>query len=204
MANCPYCAEQYGLRQIFGKANCGACGLPVITDEKGRIESYASKNAVQILRQPAGAGYWLWLGIGALATLILSIIPTMGIVTSLVLPFIQVFCLERSVQRYQEHFGFLHALTIDFYSSFLFLVMVIAQSAANAFLVGPPSALISVPLFLLVWWIYGSYSRGHFRRVANHQPPSPIELVLIGLIFGSVLLVPAAIFVAVLISYFSA
>ena len=150
MANCPYCAEQYGLQQVFRQTNCRACGLPVKLDENGRIETYASKHAPQIMQQPQGSRYWLLLSGGILATLIFSIIPAFGIVTAALLPLIQVFCLERGVHRYQEHFGFLHNLTVDFYSGLLFLVMIIIQSTAN-FALGPISAFINVPLFLVTW-----------------------------------------------------
>jgi hypothetical protein len=174
--------------------------LPLELDAGGRIETYASKHAVQILHAPRGAGYWALLGVGVLSTLVLSLVPSFGLLTVLVLPLIQVFCLERSIQRFQQHFGFLHGLTVDFYSGLILMVLVMGQSIANLTLqfFAP---LISVPLFLGVWWTYERYGAMHFRQVASHQRPANVELTLIGGLAGLIVLMPTALLVAVLVSY---
>jgi hypothetical protein len=203
MANCPHCAEAFGWRETFRQAaQCGHCRLPLRIGADGKLETYASRHAVEILGQAHSQRYWLLLGIGVAATLVISLVPSFGLLPLVILPGVQAFCLERSVQRYREHFGLLHGLTVDFFSSFFFLMLVGFESAANL-LTGPFAALLSVPMYLAAWWGYGKYCELHFRRVAAGRPPSLLELGVIGAVAGMIVLVPLLLTLTVLVSYFA-
>lgn len=203
MANCPHCAEAFGwgvtLRQA---AQCGHCHLPLRIGADGKLETYASRHAEEILTQAPPKRYWLLLGVGVTATLVINLVPSFGILPLVILPGVQAFCLERSVQRYREHFGLLHGLTVDFFSSLFFLLLVAAGAILN-FLTGPFAALVSVPMYLAAWWGYGKYCELHFRRVAAGRPPSWFELLAIGLVVGMIILVPMLLLMTVLLSYFA-
>ena len=202
MANCPHCAERFGWLHLLRRAtSCAHCHLPLRTDGAGKVETYASRHADEILRQAHDERYWSLLVIGVVATLVVALLPTFGLLTLVLLPIIQAICLERSVQRYREHFGILHGLTVDFYSSIFFLGLVAAQSIANA-LAHSAAALVAVPLYLLAWWGYGAYCRWHFRRVAAGLQPAWSELSLIGLLVGLLVLAPTLLLIVVLFSYF--
>ena len=163
----------------------------------------SSKYSSKILNKPKDYKYWILFTISIISTLITSLFPTFGLLTSLLLPIIQIFSLERATLPLREHFSFLHSLTVDFFSSFLFMLMIIIQSLANFFL-GPISAIVNVPLFCLIWWLYEIYCRSHFRRVSEHRKPIFLELALISLLFGVILIIPTGILLAVLITYFGA
>jgi hypothetical protein len=199
MANCPHCAERLGLLQSFSPGPCPSCRLPLETDQRGRIQTYARRHAQRILETPRGAGYWVMFAVAAGATL-LAVIPTLGIVPGLVVTPVQVALLLRSAQRYREHFGVLHALTTDFFASLFFLVLFAAQAASNL-LLHALSPLVNLPLFVGAWFGYEAYVRWHFRRVAGGLPPAAAELAVIGIFAAAVLLPPTAVFVAFLISY---
>jgi hypothetical protein len=202
MANCPHCAEAFGWAVLLGRTTtCNHCRLPLRTDASGRLETYASRHAAEILGTARKSGHWMLLAMGTIATLFISLVPAFGLLTLFVLPIVQAICLERSVQRYREHFGLLHGLTVDFFSSFFFLALVTAQSLAN-FVVGPGAAVVAVPLYLGAWWGYGKYCESHFRRVAAGRPPGALELAVIGLIVGLLVLVPALLLLVVLACYF--
>jgi hypothetical protein len=200
MSNCPHCAEPYGLRQIIRRENCGHCRLPLEIDSGGRIATYAAKHARRILAAPKGLSYWLLFGLGIAATITLSVIPSFGVLVPLILAPLQAFSLERSIHRYQEHFGLLHTLTVDFYATFLFLFLLLVQGVSGL-LLESASVVLNLPLFLLVWWAYGRYAEWHFRQVARRQPPSVIELGIIGLTVASVVAVPFVFLIAVIVSY---
>ena len=136
------------------------------------------------------------------ATFAINLVPTFGILPLVVLPGVQAFCLERSVQRYREHFGLLHGLTVDFFSSFFFLLLISLEAAANV-LAGPFAVLLSVPMYLAAWWSYGKYCEFHFRCVAAGRPPSWVELSVIGSVVGLIVLVPTLLLMTVLLSYFA-
>jgi hypothetical protein len=203
MANCPHCAESFGWAAAFRQAkSCQHCHLPLRIGADGKLETYASRHAAAILNQPPTSRYWLLLGIGVAATFVINLVPSLGILPLVVLPAIQAICLERSVQRYREHFGLLHGLTVDFFSSFFFLLLVAVEAAAN-FFAGPFAALFAVPLYLAAWWGYGKYCELHFRRVAAGRQPSLIELGVIGAVVGLIVLAPTLLLFAVLVSYFA-
>jgi hypothetical protein len=203
MANCPHCAEAFGWRETFRRsAQCGHCRLPLRIGADGKLETYASRHADEILSQAQSHRYWLLLGIGVAATLVISLVPSFGLLPLLILPGVQAICLERSVQRYREHFGLLHGLTVDFFSSLFFMVLVGVGAMAN-FLAGPFAALISVPMYLAAWWGYGKYCELHFRRVAAGRAPSLVELGVIGCVVGMIVLVPLLLLLTVLLSYFA-
>jgi hypothetical protein len=182
--------------------DCGHCGLPLRTGANGKIETYASRHAAQILGRSHDSRYWWLLGIGVAATVLITLVPTLGILPLILLPAVQAICLERSVQRYREHFGLLHGLAVDFFSSFFFLALVSVEAAANL-LTGPLAPVLAVPLYLAAWWGYGKYCELHFRRVAAGRPPNLLELAIVGAIALSIVLVPSLLLVAVLISYFA-
>ena len=203
MANCPHCAEAFGWRETFRQAaQCGHCRLPLRIGADGKLETYASRHADEILSQAHAHRYWLLLGIGVAATFVINLVPSFGLLPLIILPGVQAFCLERSVQRYREHFGLLHGLTVDFFSSLFFMILVGVGAMAN-FLAGPFAALISVPLYLASWWGYGMYCELHFRRVAAGRPPSLLELGIIGCVVGMIVLVPLLLLLTVLVSYFA-
>ena len=203
MANCPHCAEAFGWSMsLRKKAQCGHCHLPLRIGADGKLETYASRHAEEILKEAPSQRYWLLLGVGVTATLVISLVPSFGILPLVILPGVQAFCLERSVQRYREHFGLLHGLTVDFFSSLFFLLLVAAGAILN-FLTGPFAALVSVPMYLAAWWGYGKYCELHFRRVAAGRPPSLIELLAIGIVVGMIILVPTLLLLTVLLSYFA-
>ena len=203
MANCPHCAEAFGwsvtLRQA---AQCGHCRLPLRIGADGKLETYASRHAAEILSQAQSHRYWLLLAIGVTATFVINLVPSFGVLPLVILPGVQALCLERSVQRYREHFGLLHGLTVDFFSSLFFLLLVGAGAILN-FLTGPFAALVSVPMYLAAWWGYGKYCELHFRRVAAGRPPSLIELLTIGAVVLLIVLVPTLLLATVLLSYFA-
>jgi hypothetical protein len=203
MANCPHCAESFGFAMALRRSSeCGHCHLPLRIGADGKLETYASRHADEILEQAPSPRYWLLLGVGLTATFVVILVPSFGVLPLLVLPGVQAFCLERSVQRYREHFGMLHGLTVDFFSSFFFLMLVALQAAANG-LIGPFAVLLAVPMYLAAWWGYGKYCQMHFRRVAAGRPPSWIELGTIGSIVGLIVLAPTLLLMTVLISYFA-
>lgn len=203
MANCPHCAEDLGWMQSFRQLTaCGHCGLPLRVGADGKLETYASRHAAEILGRPPDHRYWLLLGIGVAATAVITMVPSFGILPLLVLPAAQAICLERSVQRYREHFGLLHGLTVDFFSSFLFLLLVMVEVGVNA-VAGPLATVVAVPLYLAAWFGYGKYCELHFRRVAQGRPPNAIELGTIAAIVGLIVLAPTLLLFAVLISYFA-
>ena len=202
MANCPHCAESFGWTKSFRQAaSCRHCRLPLRVGADGKLETYASRHAAQILGQPHAQRYWLLLGIGVAATFLINLAPTFGILPLVVLPAIQAVCLERSVQRYREHFGLLHGLTVDFFSSIFFVLLVAVEATMNLF-TGPGAAIVAVPLYLAAWWGYGKYCELHFRRVAAGRPPSLFELGVIGAVVGLIVLAPTLLLLAVLASYF--
>jgi hypothetical protein len=203
MANCPHCAEAFGWAETFRHAaSCSHCHLPLRIGADGKLETYASRHAEEILGAAPSTRYWLLLGVGLAATLVINLLPTFGILPLVILPAVQAFCLERSVQRYREHFGLLHGLTVDFFSSFFFLALIGFEAAANL-LTGPFAPLLSVPMYLAAWWGYGKYCELHFRRVAAGRPPSWVELAVIGSIVGLIVLVPTLLLMTVLLSYFA-
>ena len=185
--------------QPFRAGACPACRLPLETDQRGRVQTYARLHARRILDAPRGARTWVMFGVAAGATL-LSVVPTLGIVPALVVTPLQVALLVRSAQRYREHFGLLHALTTDFFASLAFLLLFGAQSASNL-LLHSFSPLVNLPLFVGLWFAYEAYVRWHFRRVAEGRGPAVAEIVVIGLFAAAVTLPPTAVFVAFLISY---
>lgn len=167
----------------------------------GKVETYASRHAAEILSRVQDTRYWQLLGVGVAATVVITLIPTLGILPLIVLPAVQAICLERSVQRYREHFGVLHGLTVDFFSSIFFVTLVAVESVAN-FLTGPLAPLLAVPLYLAAWWGYGKYCELHFRRVAAGRPPSWFELAIVAGIVLLIVLAPTLLLLAVLVSYF--
>lgn len=199
MANCPHCAERLGLFKSLRPGPCPSCRLPLETDQRGRVQTYARLHAQRILEAPRSARYWIMFGVAAGATL-LAVIPTLGIVPGLIVTPLQVALLVRSGQRYREHFGVLHALTTDFFTSLLFLVLFGAQAASNL-LLNAFAPLVNLPLFVGLWFAHEAYVRWHFRRVADGLPPAAAELAVIGIFAAAVLLPPTAVFVAFLISY---
>lgn len=203
MANCPHCAEAFGWNVTLRKeAQCGHCRLPLRIGADGKLETYASRHAEEILNQAQSHRYWLLLGVGVTATFVINLVPSFGILPLVILPGVQAFCLERCVQRYREHFGLLHGLTVDFFSSLFFLMLVAIGAIAN-FFAGPFAVLVSVPMYLAAWWGYGKYCESHFRRVAAGRPPSLLELLTIGLVVGLIILVPTLLLLSVLLSYFA-
>jgi hypothetical protein len=203
MANCPHCAEAFGWAEtVRHAASCSHCHLPLRIGADGKLETYASRHADEILGVTQSRRYWLLLSLGVAATFAINLVPTFGILPLVVLPGVQAFCLERSVQRYREHFGLLHGLTVDFFSSFFFLLLISLEAAANI-LAGPFAVLLSVPMYLAAWWSYGKYCEFHFRRVAAGRPPSWVELAVIGSVVGLIVLVPTLLLMTVLLSYFA-
>lgn len=212
MGRCPQCGEEYGWRQILRHVNCSHCGSPVRLGVDGKVETYARVHAAEVLSQPRGTAYWVLLGIGVAVTALSSAtfflpIPFLDeAVIGLVLPLAQALLLERSVQRYEQHLDFAHGSLAGLYSGVVFMVMVVVQSVALGVqgAINVPSALVSVPFFLLVWWFYTKYYEGHFRRLAAGRPPSTIEVTLAAVVVGVLVVPPVAVMLAVLVASQSA
>ncbi len=199
--NCPRCAEQYGWRQVLQHRPCRFCRSPVELDARGRLRSFASEHAQEVLDRPKGWRYWALFGAATGATLAASTLPSAGLIPLLLLPIIQMFSMERATLRYKEHFGWLHGLVNDFYSTLAFLIFVIGCSTLNVVapgLSGPLSALF----FVIYWFVNDAYCRRHFRQIAGHQRPGMIELAGVVGTFSVVLLPPFALLAAVLWSYY--
>jgi hypothetical protein len=199
--NCPRCAESYGWRQVLQHRPCRFCRSPVELDARGRLRSFASEHAQEVLDRPRGWRYWALFVTATGATLAISILPSAGLLPLLLLPIIQMFSMERATVRYKEHFGWLHGLVNDFYSTLAFLAFVLGCAALNAVapgLSGPLSAL----LFVIYWFFHDAYCRRHFRQIAAHQRPSILELAGVIGTFSVVLLPPLVLLAAVLWSYY--
>ena len=142
--------------------------------------------------------FWL---VGSVAlTALLSAIPTLGVVVATVLFFVQAVSLQRANHQFFEHFTFGHRVTIDVTRSVLMLAMVVAQVTANVVL-GPVSALVNVPLYLVVWVVLEWRVRTHFGLLVQGKGPPLWELVVLGAMIAVVALPPVALLVAVLWSW---
>ena len=139
-----------------------------------------------------------WFGLGM--TVLISALPTFGILGGLLLPIIQVFVLERANTRFRTHFGPLHTTVVEFYSVIFFGLLAVFQGITGLILVSF-SAPVNAVFFLAVWWAYEKYCRFHFRLTAESKMPHPIELTVIGLCVACFVGPPIVIMLAVLISY---
>lgn len=201
--NCPRCAESYDWLQVLRHRPCRYCRSPVELDAHGRLRSFASEHAAEILDRPKGWRYWALFATATGATLAVSVFPSAGLLPLLLLPIIQMFSMERATIRYKEHFGLVHGLVNDFYSTLAFLVFVFGCTALNAFLPGL-SGPLSALLFGLYWFFNDAYCRRHFRQTAEHRLPSMIELAGVIGTLSVVLLPPFALLAAVLWSFYGA
>lgn len=175
MAACPDCAEPYSWAQVWVGSACGWCGAPSTSLPDGRRRTWASENAKRVLDGPRARGDYAWLVGGTAVTLVVSLIPNLGVLSATVLPVAQTFVMERTSLRYKRHFGALHAMVSDFYGGFVFVALAVAQGVAGLF-GETASAIATTPLFLVVWFLNDRYARHHFRQVALGQRPSWIEL----------------------------
>ena len=178
------------------RTTCPHCRLPLGTADSGRLRDLARERAAFLLDLPTGRSARPLLLGGVVATAALSLVPTAGILTGLVLPLVQVFCIERSQQRQREALDTLHGLIYDLFSAFLFVTLVAAEGLAGATL-GSLAALVTTPLFIAVWFLAHWRLKAHLRRMAGGLRPHPLALSALGL--AGVLIVGPPVVVAVLL-----
>ncbi len=172
---CPTCAEKVFWVRLFGRKACPHCRLALRFTGEGAPISLGLQQARFLLDGPRSRSDTVFFVIGTVVTGLLSLFPAAGLLTGLVLPLVQVYCIERSTRRFREHFDFLHGLSHDLVSGMLFLALVAVEGASGTFL-GSLAAAVNLPVFVLAWWAIRALAKGHLRRVADGRRPHTAEI----------------------------
>ncbi len=205
MAACPDCAETYGWRQRWLQRPCGYCGAASVDPSDGKARSYARAHGAEILAQPRGVAFWVYLGV-VVSTAVLAPFATqlalaggplaiaVGAAAAAIVLVVTSACNARANLRYTSHFDTLHGMVYGTYSSLLLFLFVGVWSLLQAL---PVVGQVAGGVFAGYWFLDEAFARRQFAEVARGERPSGWLLAPFGVV-AVVAIVPTVVVSATL------
>lgn len=180
MAACPDCAESHGWRQRWLHRPCAHCGAATLDPRDGTARSYAREHGAEILAQPRGVAFWVYLLVVVLTAMLAPfatqlalaggpLAVAVGAVAASLVLVVASACNARANLRYTAHFDTLHGMVYGTYSSLLLLVCVGLWGALQ---VVPVVGQAAGAVFVGYWLLDEAFARRQFAQVARGDRPS--------------------------------
>lgn len=135
-----------------------------------------------------------WLALGAAATALVSLIPSLGVLQLLVLAPLQLFCIEKATRDFTTHLPGRAAFGFELASGLLYLLLA-AIGVGVGFVAETLSVFVSVPAFVLAFFGTRAMAIGLARRTAEGKGPGALVGGLMGLLAVAVATPPVVLFV---------
>lgn len=184
---CPHCAERPGvLSALCGR--CGKCGLSLRAAPSGASAELRRVLVERRLRLR-------WLVVGAVATALVSLIPSLGVLQLLVLAPIQLFCIEKGVADFTSHLPARALFGFEMASGLLYIVLA-GLGVGLGFIAESLSVSLAVPSFILAFVGTRVLALRLARRTLEGRGPGLLVGALMALV-GAMVVVPPLLLLVV-------
>lgn len=184
---CPHCAERPGVLAAL-RGRCGKCGLSLRAAPSGASAELRRVLVERRLRLR-------WLVVGAIATALVSLIPSLGVLQLLVLAPIQLFCIEKGVADFTSHLPARALFGFEMASGLLYIVLA-GLGVGLGFIAESLSVFFAVPSFILAFVGTRVLSLRLARRTLEGRGPGLLVGALMALV-GAMVVVPPLLLLVV-------